>query len=88
MSDSAAKTRRTIEKGDAVRFRAVDSFKDYAAMYRVTLEDVFEVSHVESRGSREVIYLSLPGREAWIPAWPSSLLLVRRGPVPTVSGVT
>jgi hypothetical protein len=54
----------------------------YGQIYDVTPDDVFEVVREEHRGGRRALYLKGRRYEAWIPAWPSDLLLVQLGPAP------
>lgn len=69
--------RTKILKGDRVRFRP-QKLHIYRQVYDVTADDVLSVVHVEARGGKRALYLEKTGRVAWIPAWPSALLLVDR----------
>lgn len=74
---SEERERQRIEAGDKVRFRA-GKIAPYRAMYGVTVDDVFDVARVEPRGTTRALYLAAAGRESWVPAWPSALILVQR----------
>lgn len=69
--------RTKILKGDVVRFRA-QKLGTYRQLYSIDEDVVFRVAHVEPRGGKRCLYLAKEGRTAWIPAWPSALLLVQR----------
>lgn len=71
--------RTKILKDDKVRFRP-QKLALYRQVYDVDEDTVLRVVHVEPRGGKRALYLEKPGRVAWIPAWPSALLLVQRRP--------
>lgn len=52
----------------------------YRQVYSVTEDDIFDVAHIEPRSGKRALYLRGQGREAWIPAYASALLLVQRRP--------
>lgn len=74
-------TRDPIGKGDSVRF-SPKKIRVYQQIYDITEDDVCVVEHVEPRYGKRVLYVQKKGREGWIPAYPSALLVVKRAPTP------